>query len=323
MEHVRWSSRPRFRTPVVIAAFAGWNDAGEAASNGGHHLADVWATRPFATIDAEEFYDFSSTRPHVRLVDGGQREIVWPSNEFSASSVLGADMDVVLLIGTEPQLKWRTFCSEVLEVVTELNADAHHARRAARRGPALTARLGDRHRRRSHADRATRPAALPLRRPDRHRRCAARCVQHRLQLLSLWAAVPAYVQGAPSPKAALALVERVGDVLDLMIPTTALEIASAAYEREVDEVVTNDDELSGYVHRLEDMVDNGKPSVTTTRTKRSAPTTQSTSSSRSSSGSSAISKATDMALVPSCVWRATPELISRSTNASVSRSTRT
>ena len=261
MEHVRWSSRPRLRTPVVIAAFAGWNDAGEAASNAGHHLADVWATRPFATIDAEDFYDFSSTRPHVRLVDGGQREIVWPINELSASSVLGADTDVVLLIGTEPQLKWRTFCSEVIEVVTELNArmlitlgallaEVPHSRPVSVIGTAADPTLIDRHGLQRSLYEG--PTGIVGALHDA-------CNTAGLPSLSLWAAVPAYVQGAPSPKAALALVERVGDVLDLMIPTTALEIASAAYEREVDEVVTNDDELSGYVRRLEDMVDSGEP----------------------------------------------------------------
>ena len=262
MEHVRWSSRPRLRTPVVIAAFAGWNDAGEAASNAGHHLADVWATRPFATIDAEDFYDFScdatarATRRRRSTARSSGR-----SNELSASSVLGADMDVVLLIGTEPQLKWRTFCSEVIEVVTELNArmlitlgallaEVPHSRPVSVIGTAADPTLIDQHglQRSGYEGPTGIVGAL-------HDACNTAG----LPSLSLWAAVPAYVQGAPSPKAALALVERVGDVLDLMIPTTALEIASAAYEREVDEVVTNDDELSGYVRRLEDMVDSGEP----------------------------------------------------------------
>jgi proteasome assembly chaperone (PAC2) family protein len=261
MEHVRWSSRPRLRAPVVIAAFAGWNDAGEAASNAGRHFADVWATRPFAEIDAEDFYDFSATRPHVRLSDGVHREIVWPINEFSASSVLGADIDVVLLIGTEPQLKWRTFCSEVIEVATEVNArmlitlgallaEVPHSRPVSVIGTAADATLIDKYS--LQRSRYEGPTGIVGALHDA-------CNTAGLPSLSLWAAVPAYVQGAPSPKAALALVERVGDVLDLMIPTTALEIASAAYEREVDEVVTNDDELTGYVRRLEDMVDSGEP----------------------------------------------------------------
>jgi proteasome assembly chaperone (PAC2) family protein len=197
----------------------------------------------------------------VRLVDGGQHEIVWPINELSASSVLGADMDVVLLIGTEPQLKWRTFCSEVLEVVTELNArmlitlgallaEVPHSRPVSVIGTAADPTLIEQHG--LQRSRYEGPTGIVGALHDA-------CNTAGLPSLSLWAAVPAYVQGAPSPKAALALVERVGDVLDLMIPTTALEIASAAYEREVDEVVTNDDELSGYVRRLEDMVDSGEP----------------------------------------------------------------
>jgi len=261
MEHVRWSSRPRLRNPVIIAAFGGWNDAGEAATTAARHLADVWATRPFASIDAEEFYDFSSTRPHVRLVDGMHREIVWPSNELSASSVLGSDLDVVVLLGTEPQLRWRTFCAEVLEIATEINArmlitlgallaEVPHSRPVSVIGTGADPTLIDRYN--LQRSRYEGPTGIVGALHDA-------CNTSGLPSLSLWAAVPAYVQGAPSPKAALALVERVGDVLELMIPTTALEIASAAYEREVDDVVTNDDDLTGYVRRLEDMVDNGEP----------------------------------------------------------------
>jgi proteasome assembly chaperone (PAC2) family protein len=261
MEHVRWSSRPRLRSPIVIAAFAGWNDAGEAASTAARHLADVWATREFATIDPEEFYDFSSTRPQVRLSDGVHREIVWPANEFSASSVLNSDLDVVVLIGTEPQQRWRTFCQEVLSVATDLEArmlitlgallaEVPHSRPVSVIGTAADGELIDRYGlQRSRYEGPTGIVGVL------HDACGTAS----LASLSLWAAVPAYVQGAPSPKAALALVERVSDVLELAIPTTSLEIASAAYEREVDEVVNNDEDLTGYVNRLEAMVDSGQP----------------------------------------------------------------
>ena len=261
MEHVRWSSRPRLRSPIVIAAFAGWNDAGEAASTAARHLADVWATREFATIDPEEFYDFSSTRPQVRLSDGVHREIVWPANEFSASSVLNSDLDVVVLIGTEPQQRWRTFCEEVLSVATDLEArmlitmgallaEVPHSRPVSVIGTAADGELIDRYGlQRSRYEGPTGIVGVL------HDACGTAG----LASLSLWAAVPAYVQGAPSPKAALALVERVSDVLELAIPTTSLEIASAAYEREVDEVVNNDEDLTGYVNRLEAMVDSGQP----------------------------------------------------------------
>ena len=232
-----------------------------AASTAARHLADVWATREFATIDPEEFYDFSSTRPQVRLADGVTREIVWPSNEFSASSVLNTDLDVVVLIGTEPQQRWRTFCEEVLSVATDLDArmlitmgallaEVPHSRPVSVIGTAADGELIDRYGlQRSRYEGPTGIVGVL------HDACGTAG----LASLSLWAAVPAYVQGAPSPKASLALVERVADVLELAIPTTSLEIASAAYEREVDEVVNNDEDLTGYVNRLEAMVDSGKP----------------------------------------------------------------
>src|SRR4051794_35290825 len=121
MEHVRWTDRPRLRTPVLIAAFEGWNDAGDAATVAARYLRDRWSGRAFAQIDAEEFYDFSSTRPQVRLTDGVTREIAWPTNEFSAASVPGAARDVVVLIGHEPQLRWRTFCEQVIDTANELD----------------------------------------------------------------------------------------------------------------------------------------------------------------------------------------------------------
>ena len=189
------------------------------------------------------------------------REIVWPSNEFSASSVLGADLDVVLVLGTEPQLKWRTFCAEMIGVATEINArmlitlgallaEVPHSRPVSVIGTAADPTLIDQYG--LQRSRYEGPTGIVGALHDA-------CTTAGIPSLSLWAAVPAYVQGAPSPKAALALVERVGDVLGLMVPTTALEIVAAAYEREVDEVVTNDDDLTGYVRRLEDMVDSGQP----------------------------------------------------------------
>ena len=253
MEHVRWSSRPRLRNPVIIAAFGGWNDAGEAATTAARHLADVWATRPFASIDAEEFYDFSSTRPHVRLVDGMHREIVWPSNELSASSVLGSDLDVVVLLGTEPQLRWRTFCAEVLEIATEINArmlitlgallaEVPHSRPVSVIGTGADPTLIDRYN--LQRSRYEGPTGIVGALHDA-------CNTSGLPSLSLWAAVPAYVQGAPSPKAALALVERASQLLAVPIETTELEIAAASYERQVSELVSGDTETTEYVEQLE------------------------------------------------------------------------
>src|SRR5579885_598063 len=121
MEHVLWTDRPQLREPVLIAAFEGWNDAGDAATFACRWLAEQWSARPFATIDPEEFFDFSSTRPTVRLDEGRQRQIEWPGFQLAAASVPGASVDVVTLIGSEPQLRWRTFCAEVTRVAHELD----------------------------------------------------------------------------------------------------------------------------------------------------------------------------------------------------------
>jgi proteasome assembly chaperone (PAC2) family protein len=101
----------------VIAAFEGWNDAGEAATGAVRAMAETWMAEPFADIDPEEFYDFTVTRPQVRLVEGRSREVEWPANVFMGAELAGRPSDVVLLLGTEPGLKWRTFCEQVVEVV--------------------------------------------------------------------------------------------------------------------------------------------------------------------------------------------------------------
>src|SRR5438093_7680716 len=106
MPHLLRTATPSLREPVVVAAFEGWNDAGEAATFAARFLAERWNAEPFATIDPEEFFDFTSTRPHVQLDGDGQREIVWPSTTLSNASVPDSDLDVIVVVGSEPQLKW-------------------------------------------------------------------------------------------------------------------------------------------------------------------------------------------------------------------------
>src|SRR3712207_6783822 len=119
MEHLRWTSHPALRRPVVIAAFEGWNDAGDAASTAARWLRDRWAPRAFAEIDPEDFFDFTATRPQVRLEDG-ERVIDWPLTELTAGG--GAGQDLVIVLGSEPQLRWRTFCEQILTVAREIDA---------------------------------------------------------------------------------------------------------------------------------------------------------------------------------------------------------
>ena len=123
MEHVHWQDRPELRRPVLVAAFEGWNDAADAASAAARYLRDRWTARPIASIDPEDFYDFTSTRPQVRLVNGATRKIDWPANEFSAAPLPGTSHDVVVLLGHEPQLRWRTFSQQVVGVASELGVE--------------------------------------------------------------------------------------------------------------------------------------------------------------------------------------------------------
>jgi hypothetical protein len=116
---VRWLHRPVLRHPTLVAAFEGWNDAGDASTNAVRWLANRFDARRFAALDPEEYFDFTSTRPRVELVDGETRRIVWPEAEFSAAALPGR-RDLVLLVGTEPQLRWPSFCRQVVETATTL-----------------------------------------------------------------------------------------------------------------------------------------------------------------------------------------------------------
>lgn len=254
MDAVRWSARPNLRRPVLVAAFEGWNDAADAATTAVKYLDDRWSARPFAHLDPEEFYDFSTARPQVRLVEGLTREIVWPANTFSAASLPSARRDVALLLGVEPQLRWRTFCEEVLSVARDVGvelvvtlgallADVPHTRPVQVTGTAadeeLVARLG------LQRSRYEGPTGIVGVLHDALSRAG-------IPSASLWAAVPHYVAATPSPKAALALVQRTADLLSSPMAVTDLEIAAASYERQVSEVVESDDDVSAYVRQLEE-----------------------------------------------------------------------
>jgi predicted ATP-grasp superfamily ATP-dependent carboligase len=257
MDHVRWTDRPALDRPVLIAAFEGWNDAGDAASVAAGWLRDRWAPEPLAGIDPEEFFDFTGTRPHVELVDGLTRKIEWPANALTFGD--GAGIDAVVLVGTEPQLRWRTFCQQVVGVAEALDvrlvltlgallAEVPHTRPTSVVGTADNDDLIDRlHLARSSYQGPTGITGV----------LQKACSAAGLASASLWASVPAYVPGAPSPKAALALVERAADLLAVPIVATDLEIASASYERQVSEVVADDEEMTTYVERLEERFDRG------------------------------------------------------------------
>ncbi len=253
MDHLRRSYQPDLDRPIVLAAFEGWNDAGDAASSAVRWFADRWDAEPFADIDPEEFFDFTSTRPEVRIDDDDERAIDWPTNQFSAAVLPRSGGDLILLQGVEPQLRWRTFCDTILGVAQEhdasmvvtlgaLLAEVPHSRPVNVVGTAyqqsVVARLG------LAPSQYQGPTGIV---GVLHSR--ARDLE--IPSASLWATVPTYVPGAPSPKATLALVEKTAALLGEQVVTTDLEIASASYERQINELVEDDDETQAYVAALE------------------------------------------------------------------------
>jgi len=253
---LRWHHRPKLRQPVLVAAFEGWNDAGDAASGAARWLADRYGAELIATIDSEDFFDFTTTRPMVELADDGTRRITWPDTELW-SAATDAPADLILMIGHEPHLRWRTYCRAVTEAADALDvsmvltlgallSDVPHSRPTAVSGTADDADLIEQ---------------LDLT-PSSYEGPTgivgvlhAACRDRGIPSASLWAAVPTYVSGAPSPKATLALVERTSNLLGLRQPVTDLQIASAAYERQIDELVEADEDTAAYVAGLEEAAD--------------------------------------------------------------------
>ncbi len=241
----------------MVAAFEGWNDAGDAASFAARYLAKQWDAELFAELDPEDFYDFTETRPRVILDDDLNRQIIWPANEFYAATLLGRDHDLIVLVGTEPQLRWKTFSRQIVELATSLDArmvvtlgallaEVAHSRPVSVVGttsdPDIAADLGLR------PSSYQGPTGIVGVLHDE-------CRLAGLSSASLWAAVPAYVPSSPSPKAALALVERCSALLSLAVDTKELETATSSYERQVSELVDADEETAAYVADLEQRTD--------------------------------------------------------------------
>jgi proteasome assembly chaperone (PAC2) family protein len=255
MEYVTFQDHPNLDGPPLVCAFKGWNDGGEAASIALRYLEERWGAKTFATLDPEEFFDFQVTRPTVRLEDGVSRVIEWPRNDFAAASVRGRD--VVLFNATEPNVRWRTFTGAILDTAKEIGSsmlitlgafltDVPHSRPVPVVGSAVDEETADR---------------LGLARSQYEGPTGIVGVLHDasnhagLPSVSLWAAVPHYLPAAPNPKAALALVERVAQLLEMPVITEPLTRAVSSWEQTVLGVVEENDELTEYVARLEAALD--------------------------------------------------------------------
>jgi len=239
--------------PVLIGAFRGWNDGGQAATLAVGYLARLWGARKFADIDPELFVDFQATRPMVSLEDGRTRKIEWPENSFFRGRIPGVDRDAILLVGVEPNYRWRTFSEIVTELARDLGvelavtlgalvADVPHTRASPVTGAATDPQLVD-------------ELGLQLSRYEGPTGIVGvlldSCRRAGIPSVSLWAAVPHYVQLAPSPPAAKALCERLAGVLSTTIDVTELDEASEEYVEQVSQAVATDADTASYVEDLE------------------------------------------------------------------------
>jgi proteasome assembly chaperone (PAC2) family protein len=255
-EYLRLQEEPgQLRRPIIIMAFSGWNDAAESATAAARYLSQLWSSRPFASVDPEEFYHFGLSRPYVRFKTGSrsEREIVWPATEFSVAQPSQLDRDIVVGVAIEPHLKWRTYCETVLALARRcraslvltlgaLLAEVAHTQPVRLVGssydPELSARLGLRPTRYEGPtgivgvlNTACRDAGVPQ--------------------MSLWANVPHYVSGIENPRAALALVRRVLTMLDTEADLADLREAAEQFDQNLSTIVAQNAKIAEYVRKLE------------------------------------------------------------------------
>jgi proteasome assembly chaperone (PAC2) family protein len=253
--------RPRLERPVLITAFRGWNDGGQGASLAGGFLAREWQAERFADVDPENFYDFQATRPLVSLEDGETRTIEWPENAFYFARPRELGRDAILLLGVEPNVRWRTFCGLIVEFAQELGvelvvslgallADVPHTRPSPVTGSATDRKLVDELG--LSTSRYEGPTGVVGVLHDA-------CHRAGLPSVSLWAAVPHYVQLTPSPRAAQALCERLATLLGGQIDIAELRRAGRGYVEQVSEAVAADAETAAYVEELEQRSDTIDP----------------------------------------------------------------
>jgi predicted ATP-grasp superfamily ATP-dependent carboligase len=256
MQPLIWDRRPDgLRAPAMVCAFQGWNDAGDAASSALSFLSSALDAQRFARIDSEEFYDFQANRPSVQFNEDNEREIVWPTVEVFETPAPRAPRDLVLVQGVEPSLRWRAFCSHIVDlaealgvqVVVTLGAllgDVPHTRPVAISGhasdPALLERAG------MQGSTSTYEGPTGIVGVLHHA-----CAEAGLPSASLWAGVPHYVAAAANPKAALALVRRVEGLIGVSVDVSELESAATDYERQVGLAVQSDPDIQAFVERLE------------------------------------------------------------------------
>lgn len=245
------------RDPILVAAFEGWNDAADASSAAIDHLALSWGATHLVDIESEDYYDFQVNRPTVKLVDGVTRRIDWPVTSFSTCSPPGSDHDIVLLRGIEPNMRWQTFCDEIVSITSSLGvtmavvagallADTPHTRPVPVTGAAYSTDTAKKYG--LTESRYEGPTGISGVLQDAFVRAG-------IPAISLWAAVPHYMSAPPNPKATAALLTRIEDIIDIEVPLGNLPADAEEWEQTVNEMTEDDDEVREYVRGLEERGD--------------------------------------------------------------------
>ena len=248
---------PELTDPIVVAAFEGWNDAGDAATGAVEHLELVWDAQPLTEIDPDDYYDFQVNRPTVSLVDGVTRRVTWPTTRLSYCRPPGADFDLVLIRGIEPNMRWRGFCTELLALMQDLDvatvvtlgallSDTPHTRPTQVSGTSYDSESAARYGLEGSRYEGSTGIVGVLQ---------DACVAAGIPAVSFWAGVPHYVSQPPNPKATLALLHAVEEVLDLPVPLAELPQQSDEWQKLVDEMAAEDEEVTEYIRNLEERDD--------------------------------------------------------------------
>ncbi|MEX0800713.1 MAG: PAC2 family protein [Dehalococcoidia bacterium] len=262
MTYLQIEEMPDLQRPTFVAAFRGWNDAGEAATLAVRHLIETWSARPFASIDPEELFDFTVARPMIRVTEEGLRDLQWPSNRFFYHRSDEGRGDVVLMVGAEPHLKWRAFTDAVIDLFRQVDAS-----RLVTMGSLVTATLHSRPppltgfateeslRETLEGMTVSRaryegPTGIVGTLHDAFRRAD-------LPAASLWVGLPAYLGGAPNPQGSLALLQALDRVLGIGLDLAELAAMSQAFTEQVEAALEGNDEMKAYIADLEAKMDAG------------------------------------------------------------------
>jgi proteasome assembly chaperone (PAC2) family protein len=251
---------PELDRPNLIGAFQGWNDAGQSATTAVRYLIESWKAEPFARIDSEEYYSYTDTRPTIRIVDGASREVTWPSVEFFAHKGGDGSASAVLMVGMEPNLRWKSFCGEVTRLAQSVGAqrfvtlgslvtDAVHTRPVPLTGFStdddVQARLIARNIARSSYEGPTGIVGV----------LHDACRRAELPAASLWGATPYYLGSTPNPRTALGLLDGLDDALELHLNLQELRLVAEEFERQVTMAVGDNAEMQERIRSLEERYD--------------------------------------------------------------------